>query len=190
STFFPFTTLFRSPIASMIAGRLLLVFGYRNTSLIGGFSLVIGGLIFFSLTPEKGPIWAGMGSFLIGMGMGFTQTPFIVAIQSAVGGDMRGSATAANTFMRSLGSAIGADFLGGLFNSRIQSTIIENKLENELSIDAVNHLLDPNKTAQYSDLAEQVLQEGLVSGLHIVYTGLLFLAIISCILILYMPNTD
>src|SRR5699024_8686119 len=140
------------PIASMIAGRLLLVFGYRYTSLIVGFSLVIGGLIFFSLTPEKGPIWAGMGSFFIGMGMGFTQTPFIVAIQSAVGWDMRGSATAANTFMRSLGSAIGAAFLGGLLNSRIQSTIIENKLENELSIDAVNHLLDPNKTAQYSDL--------------------------------------
>src|SRR5690625_5110914 len=82
------------PIASVVAGRLLLVKGYRITSLFGGFSLVIGSLIFFMLSPERGPIWAGTGSFFIGIGMGMTSTAFIVAIQSSTPWDIRGIATA------------------------------------------------------------------------------------------------
>ncbi len=178
------------PIASMLAGRLLLVIGYRNTAFIGGLSLVIGGLIFFSLTPEKGPVWAGTGSFFIGVGMGFTHTPFIVAIQSSVGWKMRGIATAANMFMRSLGSALGAALLGGLLNNHIQKILIQNRLDDELSVDAVNHLLDPNETVVLSKVTKRVLEEGLTSGLHLVYIGLLMLAVISLALIIFMPNTD
>src|SRR5690625_1682736 len=55
------------PLASMISGRLLLRIGYRNTSLIGGVSLLIGSIFFMLLTPEKGPVWAGIGSFFIGV---------------------------------------------------------------------------------------------------------------------------
>lgn len=110
------------PIASTVAGRLLLVIGYRATSLIGGVSLMIGGGFFFLLSPEMGPIWAGTGSFFIGVGMGLTSTSFIVAIQNAVSWDRRGIATSANMFMRSLGSAIGAALLGGLLNNQIKSS--------------------------------------------------------------------
>src|SRR5699024_7003827 len=114
------------PIASTIAGRLLLVIGYRNTSIIGAISLIIGGIVFFLLSPDRGPVWAGTGSFFIGTGMGMTNTAFIVAIQSTVGWRTRGIATAANMFMRTMGSALGAALLGGILNGRI-NTYIEQK---------------------------------------------------------------
>src|SRR5699024_12277061 len=40
------------PLASMVAGRLLLLIVYRNTSLLGGVSLLIVALIFFICNPH------------------------------------------------------------------------------------------------------------------------------------------
>ncbi|WP_404452441.1 MDR family MFS transporter [Virgibacillus necropolis] len=177
------------PIASTIAGRLLLVIGYRATSLIGGISLIIGGIFFFMLSPDMGPIWAGTGSFFIGVGMGLTSTSFIVAIQSTVSWERRGIATAANMFMRSLGSAIGAALLGGLLNSQIKAYILSEGLENKVSVDTANQLLTP-KQEGLSEQVKSVLQDGLTSGLHYVYTGLLILAIITLVLITFLPKKE
>lgn len=176
------------PIAAIVGGRLLLKVGYRTTSLIGGISLIIGGTLFFLLSPDKGPIWAGTGSFFIGIGMGLTNTAFIVGIQNAVGWETRGIATAANMFMRTVGSAIGAALLGGLLNSRVQAFIEKEGLAESVSVDTVNKLLDPNESKSVSHIAENALQEGLTSGLHLVYTGLLVLAAVSLILIYFLPK--
>ncbi|HLR40338.1 MAG TPA: MDR family MFS transporter [Virgibacillus sp.] len=178
------------PLASMAAGRLLLLIGYRNTSLIGGVSLIIGALLFFMLTPDKGPVWAGAGSFFIGIGMGMTSTSFIVAIQSTVGWETRGIATAANMFMRTLGSALGAALLGGLLNGQIKADIERNGLASHVSVDSVNKLLDPTQHTSLSAHAKKALQEGLTSGLHVVYFGLLILAVVSVILIFFMPKHE
>ena len=178
------------PLASMAAGRLLLLIGYRNTSLIGGVSLIIGALLFFMLTPDKGPVWAGAGSFFIGIGMGMTSTSFIVAIQSTVGWETRGIATAANMFMRTLGSALGAALLGGLLNGQIKADIERNGLASHVSVDSANKLLDPTQHTSLSAHAKEVLQEGLTSGLHLVYFGLLILAVVSVILIFFMPKHE
>src|SRR5690625_6155137 len=104
------------PIASVVAGRLLLVRGYRVTSLLGGLSLVVGSFLFFMLSPERGPIWAGTGSFFIGVGRGMTSTAFNVAIQSSTAWDIRGIATAANMFMRLLGCVLCVYYFGGHFS--------------------------------------------------------------------------
>lgn len=178
------------PLASMAAGRLLLLIGYRNTSLIGGVSLIIGALLFFMLTPDKGPVWAGTGSFFIGIGMGMTSTSFIVAIQSTVGWKTRGIATAANMFMRTLGSALGVALLGGLLNGQIKASIERNGLASYISVDSANKLLDPNQHTSLSAHAKEVLQEGLTSGLHVIYFGLFILAVVSVILIFFMPKHE
>src|SRR5699024_9845629 len=161
-----------------------------NTSLIGGVSLIIGALLFFMLTPDKGPVWAGAGSFFIGIGMGMTSTSFIVAIQSTVGWETRGIATAANMFMRTLGSALGVALLGGLLNEQRKADIESNVLASHVSVDSANILLDPTQHTSLSVRAKEVLHEGLTSGLRLVYFGLLILAVVSVILIFFMPKHE
>src|SRR5690625_219112 len=178
------------PIASTIAGRLLLIIGYRRTSLIGATSLIIGGIFFFTLTPDKGPVWAGIGSYFIGTGMGLTTTSFVVGIQSHVTWELRGIATATNMFMRSLGSAVGVALLGGLLNNYIHQLIIERNMENEVSVDTVNQLLDPHEANLLTEEITNLLKEGLAGGLHIVYIGLLLLAIMTMLFIYFMPKND
>lgn len=178
------------PISATIAGRLLLKVGFRTTALIGGVSLIIGGIFFFLLSPEKGPIWAGVGSFFIGVGMGMSTTSFIVSIQNTVNWKTRGIATASNMFMRTLGSALGAAFLGGLLNSKIKSYINEQGLGDQVSVDTTNNLLDPEQRKMLSPEIREVLQDALTVGLHQVYLGLLILAVVSFILIRMMPKGE
>jgi EmrB/QacA subfamily drug resistance transporter len=178
------------PIAATIAGRLLLKIGFRTTSIIGGVSLILGSIIFIMMTPASGPNWAAFASFLIGVGMGFTTTSFIVSIQSTVEWRQRGIATAANMFMRTLGSSIGAALLGGILNSRLQAHIKEHGLDGDVNVDTTNILLNEEQRNQLSETVRSVLQEGLTISLHGVYWVVLLFAIISFLLVLFLPKHE
>ena len=176
------------PIAATVAGRLLLKVGFRTTSVIGGIALVIGSVIFVSLSPDDGPVWAAFGSFMIGIGMGMSTTSFIVSIQSTVSWKQRGIATASNMFMRTLGSTIGAALLGGILNSRLQDYISDKGLDNEITIDSTTILLNEERRNSLSEGVRTILQDGLTNSLHTVYWVVSAFALISFILILFLPK--
>lgn len=178
------------PIASTVAGNLLLKIGFRVTALIGGVSLVIGSLVFMLLTPEMGPIWAAVGSFFVGVGMGMTTTSFIVSIQSTVSWEQRGVATAANMFMRNLGNTIGAALLGGILNSQLLSYMKEHGkgISEDLTLDSANILLNEEQRSALSIGVKKILQDGLTVSIHSVYLTVFVFALISFILIVMLPK--
>jgi len=178
------------PIASTFAGKLLLKIGFRKTSILGGASLILGSVMFVTLTPEAGPVWAAVGSFFFGIGMGLTSTTFIVSIQSTVSWQQRGVATASNMFMRNLGHTIGAALLGGILNSRLKNYFEEYGAGDsaKLDPDSINILLNKEERNNLPEDMLQLLQEGLTASLHTVYYVVLFIAIISLILILLLPK--
>ena len=178
------------PIASAIAGKMVVKIGYRKLTVSGGFALIIGSLIFVALSPAKGPVWAALGSFFIGFGLGLTTTSFIVSIQSTVGWNVRGIATAANMFMRTLGSAVGVAFLGGILNSRLQSFINSQGLEERITLETANSLLNEQERAQLVESTKNILQEGLTLSLNTVYWGVLIIALLTLALVFFMPETE
>lgn len=172
------------PIASVIAGRLLLKIGFKATSLIGGTSLILGGLVLSLMRPEAGPLIAAMGSFFVGVGMGLTSTSFIVVIQKTVSWERRGIATASNMFMRNLGNTVGAALLGGIMNTRLQAYLTEHAPEgSEMDIDTANQLLNSEERANLPESVVSILQEGLTFSLHTVYLIVLLLAALSFLLL-------
>jgi len=105
------------PSASITGGRLMLRTSYRFTAVLGGLMLVAGSLMLAAMRPGDGALWAGAGSFLTGLGMGFSATTFMVSIQSAVAWERRGVATSGYMFMRILGQALGTAMFGAVLNS-------------------------------------------------------------------------
>ena len=67
--------------ASLAAGRLMIRTSYRQAATIGGVSLIAGTAV-VTLGPAS-RLWAGVGSLLIGVGMGFCNTTFLVSTQAA-----------------------------------------------------------------------------------------------------------
>ncbi|WP_066395448.1 MDR family MFS transporter [Neobacillus mesonae] len=176
------------PIASTLSGRMLISIGYRKTSIIGGVFLIIGSIAFVTMSASSGPLWAAVGSFLVGAGMGLTSTAFIVSIQSTVGWEQRGIATAANMFMRNLGNTIGAALLGGILNNRMMNYFHQKAAE--LTVDDANKLLKAEERANLSSSIKTILQNGLTNSLHSVYYVVLAFAVISLLFILFIPKSN
>lgn len=178
------------PIASTLAGRMLINIGYRATSIIGGVSLIVGSIVFVTLSASSVPIWAATGSFFVGVGMGLTSTAFIVSIQSSVEWQQRGIATAANMFMRNLGNTIGAALLGGILNNRLGQYLREhaNQSAEKLTVDSTNLLLKESERGQLTESVRSLLQNGLTISLHTVYYVVLTFAVVSLFLILFIPK--
>lgn len=176
------------PIASTVSGKMMVKYGYRVTSIIGGVFLILGSLVFTMLTPEQGPLWAAIGSFLLGVGMGLTSTAFIVSIQSSVGWEQRGIATASNMFMRNLGNTVGAALLGGILNSQLYSYIQNHPETKQYTVDSINILLNESERNKLSSSVKHILQEGLTSSLHSVYFVVLCLALVSLLFVLFLPK--
>src|SRR5690625_6344806 len=101
-----------------------------------------------------------------------TSTALIVAIQSSTPWDIRGIATAANMFMRSLGSVLGVALFGGLLNSEINKYIGTAGLDGQINVDSTDKLLAGEQSATLSGQEKVVLEEGLTSGLHHIYVVL------------------
>jgi MFS family permease len=102
------------PIAASQAGRIYLRIGFRLCSL-GGASLVVAGTaLLLLLGPSSSVIEVGAMCFLIGLGMGLSATPALIAAQTSVGWQQRGVVTGTNMFFRSTGSAVGVAVFGAI----------------------------------------------------------------------------
>ncbi len=174
------------PIASSVAGHLLIRYGTFLVSFVGGLSLILGTTLFVMMDAGSGPWWAAMASFFVGVGMGLTSTSFIVTIQGSVPRESRGSATAANMFMRSFGNTVGAALFGAILNSMLMAHFRNADLN--FNLDDVNLLLT-NETRQTVSVSKvDLLQSALDGSLQWVYITVAIFAVISLLLILKIPR--
>ncbi|MFC5531219.1 MDR family MFS transporter [Cohnella yongneupensis] len=104
------------PIASTVVGRLMYKIGVKTSVMLGSFVVIIGCAWMADLQLDSPyGYWVGI-LVLLGFGMGFITTPSTVMVQSAVGWQMRGVATATNSLLRSLGQTVGVAIFGTMFN--------------------------------------------------------------------------
>ena len=107
------------PIAASQCGRLYLRIGFRDTALIG-MTLALAAAVYAATLTSEAQVWQlALSMFVLGLGMGLSSSPLIVAIQSVVGWERRGVVTGTNMFSRSIGSAIGAAVFGAIANTTL-----------------------------------------------------------------------
>mgnify|MGYP001949875837 CR=1 FL=1 len=178
------------PIASTIAGKLIVKVNYRILSLAGGGFLLVGSLLFILLKPAYGPWWAAAASFFVGAGMGLISTTFIVVIQNIVSWDMRGFATANHMFMRLLGSAVGAAVLGGVLNSQMKLYFLsqDQPVDKTILANISTILMNDADRNAFHPAFIHLLEEGLIYGLHSVYICFFIIALITLLFIILLPK--
>ncbi|ATB29968.1 MDR family MFS transporter [Melittangium boletus] len=103
------------PLASLVAGRLLLKTGFRPL-IVGGLGMAAVGtsLMALLLKPGASMLVPELAMGLFGMGLGFSSTGLLIAVQTSVGWELRGVATASNMFFRTIGGALGVGLMGGV----------------------------------------------------------------------------
>ncbi len=99
-------------LGSVCAGQLLPYVSYQKVGLFGAGLLVIGSSILLAMPHNAGIYGLAAAILALGVGLGFCNTTFVVAVQTSVPYEQRGSATSTVLFTRFLGQALGAAFGG------------------------------------------------------------------------------
>ena len=133
------------PIGGVVSGRAILRLGYRRVLLAGMLAIFLGSVGLMALhraTPV--PVLMGMVA-LVGLGMGLSSTPLLVAVQNAVEWNQRGVATALNQFFRTIGGTLGVAVMGSVLNAGLGARLAGSPaLAGQSSAQVVlNQLLDP-----------------------------------------------
>jgi EmrB/QacA subfamily drug resistance transporter len=166
--------------ASLAAGRLMIRTSYRLAAGLGALALIAGCLALVALDPASGLFWPTAGSLLIGAGMGFCNTAFLVSTQAAVGWAERGMATSSMMFMRIVGSSVGAAVFGAILNFGIEDRVPG-------AAGAVNRLLEPSarQSLGAADIARLVA--AIASSVRTIYLVAAGVAVLSLLLALLLP---
>jgi EmrB/QacA subfamily drug resistance transporter len=183
------------PVTASFSGKIVLLYGYRFTAVLGTLLSAVGAglVIFFNV--QTGMIYTIVSMFLVGAGLGFASTAYIISIQNAVPWSLRGVATASNQFFRTIGGTIGVAVMGTILNAQMAarfSPIFAHFAAAAASlpkdIAPANVLLTPNVRAALPALLINQLQNALSSSLFWVYLLTLILAMVGLITMFTMPG--
>src|SRR3954447_17383326 len=114
------------PISASLSGRVYLRIGIRSTALVGAAVVVLGSALLLLLDGSSSVVQVGATAFVIGLGMGFTAAPTLIAAQSAVQWQQRGVVTGLTMFFRSAGSAVGVAVFGAIVNATLGGAELES----------------------------------------------------------------
>jgi EmrB/QacA subfamily drug resistance transporter len=166
--------------ASVVAGRLMVRTSYRLTGAFGALALILGCAILIALDESNSLALVNGGAVLIGIGMGFCNSTFLVAVQTSVGWSERGAVTSSVLFMRTIGQALGAGIAGAILNFSLARTApTAGETLNQLLAPDLRQHLDPQTIAQ--------LSHAIASSLHEVYVIAGVLAALTLALIALVP---
>jgi EmrB/QacA subfamily drug resistance transporter len=168
-------------LGSIVGGRLMIRTSYRVTATLGGVALVAGALALFALEPPRGLAWANAGATLVGLGMGFGNTTFLVSVQASVGWGERGVATSSTMFMRIVGQAAGAAAFGAILNLGVHRYVPD-------AVSVVNRLMAPALRASLAPAEIARLTGAVATALHEVFLAVGLLSLLAVLLGLQLPS--
>lgn len=193
------------PLASVLTGRAWNALGHRRTAQLGSTLLVVSGLL-LTMAGVGSPRWLlGAASFTMGMGLGFSQTTYIVTVQSQVPWNRRGVATSSHMFARILGSTLWVAMLGGILNQRLHTLLgnieaierVQDAMQpaatdgmGATGLDMVSPLLDPVSRDQLAPTILEQLRHALAEGVHSVFLVVLLTAVVAFIVAWMLPRRD
>ena len=151
--------------------------GPRRTALLGTLCWAVGSAILVTLDRSSALPLAVVAAAILGLGMGLTVFPVLVAAQSAVGWSRRGVVTGVVDFSRSMGAAIGVAALGTV----LFATMGASPADIQTLLDTVRRSeLGPERTA--------ILADALATGLRSVYLIMIGVAVVGALLAHRLPE--
>jgi EmrB/QacA subfamily drug resistance transporter len=168
------------PTGATLSAKSFHRFGLRRLLIIGSAIVPLGAIAFVLLTPESSPVIAGVGSLVMGLGMGVASVSGLVLIQEIVAPNQRGSATASNLFSRNLGNTLGATLFGAVLNYGLAHT----KNAAAVSADQIKQLLD----AQADMVREAAVRLVLHDSLHVTFVAMFAISVCVLLAALLVPH--
>ena len=133
--------------------------------------------------------------FIIGTGLGFMSTSFVIAVQNAVPWNLRGVATASTQFVRTMGGTVGVAVMGTILNAQMALHFVPifAHYANVLArlpqgLAPSNVLLAPDVRSMLPDNLLSQLQLALAQSLFWIYAFIFVFALIGLATMFFLPG--
>jgi EmrB/QacA subfamily drug resistance transporter len=178
------------PIAAATAGRIYMRVGFRNTALIGACIIVVGSALLLLVGRDSSLVEVAAFSFIVGVGLGYTASPTLVAVQSSVGWDRRGVVTATNMFARSVGSAVGVAVFGAVANATLASRFATppKGVSGQLPESADDAAVVLDSASGAAAVVKDFVRDALALATHHVFIAVAALAVVMVAAVLLIPR--
>jgi EmrB/QacA subfamily drug resistance transporter len=183
------------PIAATMSGKIAIRYGYRFTAVIGMLAAAIGVAMTASFNAQTGLPFIIISMLIVGAGLGFASSVFILSVQNAVPWNLRGVATATTQFFRTMGGTVGIAIMGTILNAQmvqrftpIYAQFSDAASRLPKSIAPANVLLTPGLRASLPLAFLSQLQDALSQSLFWVYALILVLGIIGFGVMFMLPG--
>lgn len=108
------------PLAATLTSRAIVRVGFRLPIRAGAVFVAGSSAVFAWAIEQSASNWVlQLIMFVFGIGMGLSNTAIVIAVQSSVGWEQRGVATATSLFARSMGGALGVGALGAILSAKL-----------------------------------------------------------------------
>lgn len=183
------------PIAGVISGKLVLRYGYRIIAVAGLFLAALGVGLTTLFNPQTSLPFIIVAMALIGTGLGFASSVFILSVQNAVQWNLRGVATATTQFFRTMGGTVGVAIMGTILNVQmawrfapIYARFPDVASHLPANIAPANVLLTPELRASLPSAFLMQLQAALSQSLFWVYGLIFILALVGLGVVFLLPG--
>ncbi len=175
---------------AIIGGRRMLKTGPRQTAFFGMVFILAGCMVLGGMDADT-PAWIlPVVMSVSGFGFGFVMTVCTVVVQSTVGWNLRGVATASNTFLRSLGQTVGIAIFGTLFNHSMIKYVSKHPEDGKsFSVADVSRLLNPHHLSEVPQTLLSYMREALTLSMHHIFIILIGIAVSAVCLVLGLPRS-
>lgn len=170
-------------IASIIGTRLLLTVGYRRLAIFGTSSLVLGSFLMSRADANINQYVLMAFVTLMGIGMGFSIPPFLIAVQTTVERRYLGTATSTLQFSRSIGGTLGVSVMGAALSARL----ISNLSASGMDLSIVEKLLDPVLNTGTIDVS---VRFAVANAINLVFAVAFVAALLAVIVTLFTPRRE
>lgn len=111
--------------ASIVGGRIISKVTYRTIIMTSMAIMGIGFYLMSTMTVDTTNLTVVFYMIITGLGMGALMPTFTIAVQSAVGPEVRGVATSSSQFFRSIGGTMGVSIMGAIMATKMASGLTE-----------------------------------------------------------------
>jgi len=168
------------PIASAIAGRIVIKVGFRALVRTGiGFTAVA--TLLLAVFAKEGPWALRSAAVLFGIGMGFVNIAIIIAVQTSVSWEYRGVATASTMFFRIIGGTVAVGVMGGVIIAALA-------MDSTIPKGAASQLLSREGMASIAPEIASRIAGALERGLGTVFWIIGGLSVVAFICALFFPH--
>jgi MFS family permease len=178
------------PVGSFVGGRLLLLTGYRTTLLLGSALIALGSALCVPMGSETSLSYVVLAVVVIGLGLGFSSTSYLVSVQNAVPWRRRGVATSSVVFFRTVGGLLGVAVMGAFLNASLGERYRAAGGDADLGrlLSDPNALLQPAVRSRIPESAYSEVAGALAASLSPAFWVLLFFGLSSLAVATLFPH--